>query len=87
MRAVSIGEIQKNISILTNLTEPLDVINGRKKEHIVIITPVRQNISVKELGAKYKNRIGAELKGVDAKTAFESAMGEYAGNKYENSTH
>jgi hypothetical protein len=87
MRAVSIGEIQKNISILTNLTEPLNVIDGRKKEHIAIITPVRQNISVKELGAKYKNRIPAELRGVDTKIAFESAMSEYVDKKYENSAH
>jgi hypothetical protein len=87
MRAVSIGEIQKNISILTNLTESLDVIDGRKKEHIATITPVRQNISVKELGAKYKNQIPVELRGVDAKTAFEAVMGEYMGKKYENSAH
>lgn len=87
MRAVSIGEIQKNISILTNLTEAIEVIDGRKKERIATITPVRQTVSVRELGAKYKNRIGAELKGVDAKTAFESAMSEYVGKKYENSAH
>lgn len=85
MRAVTIGEIQKNISMIAGLTEAIDVIDGRKKERIATIMPIHQGVSVKELGAKYKNRIGAELKGVDAKTAFESAMSEYVGKKYEKS--
>jgi hypothetical protein len=45
MRAVSIGEIQKNISILTTLTEAIEVIDGRKKEHIATITPTKQRVS------------------------------------------
>ncbi len=84
MRTVSIGEIQKNISILTNLTEPIEVIDGRKKEHIAIITPTRQSVSLAGLGGKYKNQIPVELREASAKAAIEAAMGEYVGGKYEN---
>ena len=87
MRAVSIGEIQKNISILTTLTEAIEVIDGRKKEHIATITPTKQRVSLNGLGGKYKDRIPAQLRGIDTKTAFETAMGEYVGGKYENSAN
>ncbi len=55
MRAVSIGEIQKNISIIANLTDSTLVIEGRKKEHIATIAPTRQGVSLAGLGVKYEN--------------------------------
>ena len=42
---ISIGELQKKISILKKIKEPLIVVDKRAKKQIVIITPLKGNKS------------------------------------------
>lgn len=57
MLSIGIGEIQKNISILTKITETIEIVDKRKKEVVAIVYPVKRDLVVKKLAGKYKNRI------------------------------
>lgn len=57
MLSIGIGEIQKNISILTKITETIEIVDKRKKEVVAIVYPVKKDLVVKKLAGKYKNRI------------------------------
>lgn len=57
MLSIGIGEIQKNISILTKITEAIEIVDKRKKEVVAIVYPVKRDLVVKKLAGKYKNRI------------------------------
>ncbi len=72
MLSVGIGEIQKNSSIFSNLTETMQIIDKRKKQVLAMVYPI-QNISVVDkLAGKYKNRVKPTQ--IDIKTIKESAM-------------
>jgi hypothetical protein len=57
MQSIGIGELQKNMGILTHLTEALTVVDKRKNREVAIICPVEKNdISIIEtLGGKYNS--------------------------------
>jgi len=57
MLSIGIGEIQKNTSILSKLTQAVAVIDKRKKEIVATIYPVKQTNVVSKLAGKYKNRV------------------------------
>ncbi|GAB6044814.1 hypothetical protein JCM11957_04120 [Caminibacter profundus] len=40
---ISIGELQKNISIIKNIKEPIIVIDKKSKKRIAIIEPIKDN--------------------------------------------
>ena len=72
MLRVGIGEIQKNSSIFSNLTETMQIIDKRKKQVLAMVYPV-QNVSVVDkLAGKYKKRI--KLTKRNLKSIKESAM-------------
>ena len=72
MLSIGIGEIQKNSSIFSNLTETMQIIDKRKKQVLAMVYPV-QNVSViDKLAGKYSKRIASE--NIDLDTIKKSAM-------------
>jgi hypothetical protein len=57
MMSVGIGEIQKNTSIFTNLTETMQIVDKRKKEILAIVYPVKRDSVILSLSGKYKNKV------------------------------
>ncbi len=83
MKSIGIGEIQKNTSVLTRLTRPIEVVDKRKRELVAIIYPVEKSTVVKRLAGKYKGRVlQAET---DFKTARTVAMMKAMKEKYGSS--
>jgi len=39
MQTIGIGELQRNMGILTRLTEPLTIVDKRKNKTVAIVTP------------------------------------------------
>ncbi|EFK97536.1 conserved hypothetical protein [sediment metagenome] len=81
MQSVSIGEIQKNISLITKLKESVSVIDKRKNKIIAIITPTHENSVIDELVGKYTH-LAKNIKDKDLNTAREKAMIEAMREKY-----
>ncbi len=75
---ISIGELQKNISILKNLEEPLEVVDKRSKRVVAVIYPKKQESIVEKLGGSLKSDIVVE----DLEEAIERAKYEYLKEKY-----
>ncbi|MBA1438004.1 MAG: hypothetical protein FAF05_03280 [Epsilonproteobacteria bacterium] len=72
MISVGIGEIQKNSSIFSNLTETMQIVDKRKKQVLAMVYPV-QNISiVDKLAGKYHKKV--QLTQTDFQSIKESAM-------------
>ena len=57
MLSIGIGEIQKNSSVFSNLTEAIQIIDKRKKQVLAMVYPVQKQSIVDTLAGKYKNRI------------------------------
>lgn len=66
MNTIGLAGIQKNISILTNLSEPLRVVDKRRREDVAIIYPIKKQLDKKKgiisLAGKYASRIPKDLK-------------------------
>lgn len=72
MITVGIGEIQKNISILSKLTDVLEIVDKRKNQKIAVVYPIKKRSVVEGMAGKYKDIIAAK----------ESAMIEAIREKY-----
>ena len=57
MLSIGIGEIQKNTSVFTNITETIQIIDKRKKQVLAMVYPVNQQSVVKNLAGKYRNKV------------------------------
>jgi len=57
MLSIGIGEIQKNSSIFTNMTEAMQIVDKRKKQVLAMVYPVKQQSVIKKLSGKYKDRV------------------------------
>ncbi len=57
MLSIGIGEIQKNTSIFTHITEAIQIVDKRKKQVLAIAYPVKEQSLVKKLAGKYKNKV------------------------------
>jgi uncharacterized lipoprotein YehR (DUF1307 family) len=79
MQTIGIGEIQKNTSILTNLTEALEIVDKRKKESVAIVYPIQKNSLISKLSGKYKDRVSQVA---DLTLAKEEAMLKAFGDKH-----
>ena len=81
MHQIGIGEIQKNIALLTQLSEAVEVVDKRRKERVAVIYPVHRSSVVERLAGKYKTRIKHPVKDLErAKTeAMAMAMREKYG--------
>ena len=75
---ISIGELQRNISILKNLKEPLEVVDKRTKKVIAVIYPKKKNNIVQKLAGSLKSDVVVE----DLESAIEKAKYEHLKEKY-----
>jgi hypothetical protein len=57
MQTIGMRELQKNISIFTDLTKPLKIVDKRKKEDLAVVYPIKKKGSISRLSAKYKDRV------------------------------
>ena len=80
MNSISIGDIQKNISLLTKQQETFAIIDKRKNKRVAIVYPIQKNSIINSLAGKYKNRV--KQKNVDLQEAKEIAMYEAMREKY-----
>lgn len=69
-----LAEIQKNIALLTNLTEPLQVVDKRRKRIIATVYPHLKTNNARRLSGKYADRIPENLRNIDYAQAREAAM-------------
>ena len=74
---ISIGELQKNISILKNLKEPLEVVDRRSKRVVAVIYPKK----VESIAARFKDR-KSDIVVEDLEEAIERAKYEHLKEKY-----
>ncbi len=79
MQTVSIGEIQKNISLITKLTQSVMVVDKRKNKNIAIINPITTNSTIASLAGKYANR-GIVAENLDS--VIKSVMSDTMRGKY-----
>ena len=70
MKIVSIGDLQKNISLITK----------RKNRAVAIVYPIKQNSITKNLAGKYKNRVKKSNKSLQ--NVKEEALLKAYGEKY-----
>ncbi len=59
MLSIGIGEIQKNSSVFSNLTEAIQIIDKRKKQVLAMVYPIQKQSIVDSLAGKYKDKIGS----------------------------
>lgn len=79
MHTLSIGEIQKNISLLTQLNEVFTIVDKRRNKPVAIVYPIGQHSIINTLAGKYKHRVE---KIDDLEMIKEQAMEEAMGDKY-----
>ena len=72
MLSIGIGELQKNSSIFSNLTESMQIVDKRKKQVLAMVYPINNTNIVDKLAGKYKNTI--KTNDMDIKTIKEEAM-------------
>jgi CheY-specific phosphatase CheX len=76
---MGVGQIQKNISILTTLSEAIRIIDKRRNKTVAIVYPASSASSILTLAGKYKTSVGDTT---DLKNAKELAMMMAMGEKY-----
>ena len=69
-----LAEIQKNIALLTNLSEPLQIVDKRRKQIIATVYPRLIRQQAKKLAGKYQTRIPAHLQNIEFSSAREQAL-------------
>ena len=79
MYSISIGELQKNISLLTQLTEAFTIVDKRKNKSVATVYPIKKNSIVSLMAGKYRNRVQRVDNLEEAK---EIAMSRALGEKY-----
>jgi len=79
MHSISIGELQKNISLLTQLTDVFAIIDKRKNKRVAIVYPIKKHSVIGSMAGKYRDRV---TKCDDLEHAKEMAMMEAMGEKY-----
>ncbi len=80
MKALSIKEIQKNISVFNNLNEVIQVVDKRKNKILATVIPNKKTSITKELGGKYRKYSKNTDK--DFKKIKEFALKEALREKY-----
>jgi hypothetical protein len=82
MQTISIGELQKNISIFNNLKESLKIVDKRRNKVLAIVYPYeeRKESIVDELAGKYG--VDEKFKNMSFKEIKELAWMEAMKEKY-----
>ena len=81
MKIVSIGDLQKNISLITKIKDSLTIVDKRKNRAVAIVYPIKQNSITKNLAGKYKNRVKKSNKSLQ--NVKEEALLKAFGKKYD----
>ncbi len=80
MLSIGIGEIQKNSSIFSNLTEVIQIVDKRRKQILATVYPMKNQSVIDNLAGKYRDKITkTDLTMQEIK---ESSMMEVLGDKY-----
>ncbi|MDO4672216.1 MAG: hypothetical protein Q4A76_04845 [Porphyromonadaceae bacterium] len=78
---MSIGEIQKNTSIFSNLKEAIKIVDKRKQQVLAFAYPANQvkNSMLEKLAGKYKNHQKPQknLKKIKEKAFYEAMREKY----------
>ena len=85
MRTIGIGELQKNMGILTHLTEALTIVDKRKNKEIAVVYPIEQNnVSVLDtLAGKYSKYVQNKKSDKSFKEIRDEAMMQAMKDKYD----
>ena len=78
-----LAEIQKNIAILTTLTEPLQIVDKRRKQIIATVYPRLRTQQAQKLAGKYQARIPADLRNLEFEQVREAALLAAMKEKYD----
>lgn len=84
MLSIGIGEIQKNSSIFSNLTEVIQIIDKRKKQVLAMVYPIQNQSVIDSLSGKYKNKI--KKTSLSMQEIKDSAMLSAMKDKYDISS-
>ena len=81
MLSMGVGEIQKNSSIFSNISESIQIVDKRRKRVLAMVYPVKATSVIDKLAGKYKNKIKKSDLSIDEiKTlAMQEAMEEKYG--------
>ena len=83
MHSVSIGEIQKNITLITKLTEAIMVVDKRKNKDVAIVYPIKKHSIIASLAGKYKDKVEkVDNLEMAKEEAMKQAMAEKHGLSY-----
>ena len=82
MISISVADIQKNISLLTKMTDIIAVVDKRRKIKVATIYPANHTNIVEKLAGKYKNRVKKiedleEAKNLAMTKAMEEKYGKF----------
>ncbi len=80
MTSIGIGEIQKNTSIFSHLSEPLEIVDKRKKQKLAMVYPIKHHSKVDSLAGKYKDQVTKTDLSIEE--IKEKALKEAFGEKY-----
>jgi hypothetical protein len=85
MQTIGIGELQKNMGILTHLTEALTIVDKRKNKEIAVVYPIEKNsVSVLDtLAGKYNKYAQNKKSGKSFKEIRDEAMMQAMKEKYD----
>ncbi len=79
---ISISELQRNISILKNLKEPLIVVDKRTKKEIAKIEPIGKKSDKEILEEIVKNIPKSDIYVEDIDKAFDEVFTQHVKEKY-----
>ena len=79
MTTISIAQLQKNISIITNANEPIELVDKRKNKKVAIIYPLKERGSIARLAGKYSKKA---KRSISYKEAREKALSKAWSEKY-----
>jgi len=81
MLSIGIGEIQKNSSVFSTLTEAIQIVDKRKKQVLAMVYPIQNQSVVNSMAGKYRHMVKPTNLNIDEikKSAMMSAMEEKYG--------
>jgi hypothetical protein len=85
VQTIGIGELQKNMGILTHLTEALTIIDKRKNKEVAVVYPVEKNsMSVLDtLAGKYSKYAQNQKNDKSFNEIRDEAMMQAMKDKYD----
>lgn len=82
MISIGIGEIQKNISIFSDLKNPIQIVDKRKHQTLAFVYPAKtiEKSIVGKLAGKYKDKaISDNVESIKEKAMLEAMREKYSG--------